>query len=140
MCSIACKAYSHALSPENLKGSFRRSGIYPFDPSAVDSSQFVPAIVFNNEQIPESTQKESSNKNELNKTLPSCSTEFFNRKTECIKKKANEEKKQRRNVSEIVSGKSITEDQTVEKLKDYQCTVSKLKLADMNEKFKDTCP
>ena len=29
VCSIACKAYSHALSPENLKGSFRRSGIYP---------------------------------------------------------------------------------------------------------------
>lgn len=140
VCSIACKAYSHALSPENLKGSFRRSGIYPFDPSAVDSSQFVPATVFNNEQIPESTQKESSNKNELNKTLPSCSTEFFNRKTECIKQKANEEKKQRRNVSEIVSGKSITEDQTVEKLKDYQCTVSKRKLADMNEKSKDTCP
>lgn len=38
VCSLACKAYTAALSPANLKGAFRRSGIYPFDPSAISSS------------------------------------------------------------------------------------------------------
>ena len=46
VCSLACKAYIHALSPENSNVSFKKARIYPFDPSAADHSHFVPATVF----------------------------------------------------------------------------------------------
>ncbi|XP_062566908.1 uncharacterized protein LOC134229216 [Saccostrea cucullata] len=35
ICNLACKAYTAALSPNNLRGAFRRTGIFPFDPSVV---------------------------------------------------------------------------------------------------------
>ena len=41
VCSLACKAYTAALSPANLRGAFRRSGIYPFDQSVSSSSVFI---------------------------------------------------------------------------------------------------
>ncbi|MES9882472.1 MAG: hypothetical protein ABW185_16510 [Sedimenticola sp.] len=40
MCSVACKAYTKGLSPANLQSAFRKSGIYPFNPSAIDSTVF----------------------------------------------------------------------------------------------------
>ena len=46
LCEIACKAYTIALTPNNLQASFRKSGIYPLDPCAVNPSSFMPATVF----------------------------------------------------------------------------------------------
>lgn len=40
VCSIACKAYTKGLSPANLQSSFRKSGIYPFNPSAIGTTVF----------------------------------------------------------------------------------------------------
>ncbi|XP_046547260.1 MFS-type transporter clz9-like [Haliotis rubra] len=45
VCDLACRAYGKALSPDNLRSSFRKSGIYPFEPLAVDKSAFIPAKV-----------------------------------------------------------------------------------------------
>jgi hypothetical protein len=33
-----CKALQHALTVENIEAGFRRTGIYPLNPSAMDSS------------------------------------------------------------------------------------------------------
>ncbi|KAH3783533.1 hypothetical protein DPMN_161472 [Dreissena polymorpha] len=43
VCALESKAYSQALSPNNLQASFRRTGIYPYDPNAIDSSVFKPS-------------------------------------------------------------------------------------------------
>ena len=48
--SLACLAYCKALSQENLLSSFKRSGIYPFNPIAVDPSHFLPAEVLELDQ------------------------------------------------------------------------------------------
>ena len=45
ICGVACKAYSKALSPTNLINSFRKAGIYEFNPSVVNKSLFKPAEV-----------------------------------------------------------------------------------------------
>ncbi|KAJ8312138.1 hypothetical protein KUTeg_009511 [Tegillarca granosa] len=46
VCKISCKAYSLALSPENLRAAFRKAGIYPFNRSAVPESKLKPSTVF----------------------------------------------------------------------------------------------
>lgn len=133
-CALACRAYIHALSCENLKSSFKKSGIFPFDPSAVDSFQFAPATVFQTECSTEIESHLCSEKKveTQNDTSEHNNVEFFKLKTECLKKKANEQQKSRRNVSDIVSGKPLTEDKTVQNLQAYQSSGSKRKLSDKN--------
>jgi hypothetical protein len=43
VCSIASKVYSKALSAENLHAAFRKTGIYPFDPSGISNECVKPA-------------------------------------------------------------------------------------------------
>ena len=45
--SIACRAYSKALSPNNLQTAFHRTGIYPLDSTAIDTNYLLPAEAFN---------------------------------------------------------------------------------------------
>ena len=45
ICGVACNAYSKALSHTNLINSFRKAGIYEFNPSVVNKSLFKPAEV-----------------------------------------------------------------------------------------------
>lgn len=47
--SLASKAYTKALSPENFQNAFRKTGIYPFDSSAIDGSILEPSRVFSND-------------------------------------------------------------------------------------------
>jgi hypothetical protein len=42
VCSIASKVYSKALSAENLHAAFRKTVIYPFDPSAISNECVKP--------------------------------------------------------------------------------------------------
>ena len=43
---LASHAYVKALSPENLKSSFRKTGIYPFNKSPYPPETFMPSTVF----------------------------------------------------------------------------------------------
>lgn len=45
ICGLARKSYVKALSPGNLKSSFRKAGIYPFDAKVNDRSVFIPAKI-----------------------------------------------------------------------------------------------
>ena len=49
-CQISAKSYSLALSPENLRSSFRRAGIYPYNTEAVPSYPLIPSEVYRNAQ------------------------------------------------------------------------------------------
>ena len=43
ICELGCSAYIKAFSPENLRSSFRKAGIYPFNPDIVDPVNFKPS-------------------------------------------------------------------------------------------------
>ncbi|MES9882742.1 MAG: hypothetical protein ABW185_17890 [Sedimenticola sp.] len=56
VCAISSKAYTKALSPVNLQAAFRKSGVYPFNPSAIDATTFESESVrvqFIREQVAE---------------------------------------------------------------------------------------
>lgn len=42
VCEVACKAYKEAFTEENLKTSFNKAGIIPFNKNVIDSSRFIP--------------------------------------------------------------------------------------------------
>jgi hypothetical protein len=46
---IASKVYSKASSAENLHAAFRKTGIYPFDPSGISNECVKPAEVYGND-------------------------------------------------------------------------------------------
>jgi hypothetical protein len=50
ICQISAKSYSLALSPENLRSSFRRAGIYLYNTEAVPSYLLKPSEVYRNAQ------------------------------------------------------------------------------------------
>ena len=49
VCSIASKVYSKALSAENLHAAFRKTVIYPFDPSAISNECVKPSEFYDND-------------------------------------------------------------------------------------------
>lgn len=148
ICPIACKAYSKALSPDNLQNSFKKAGIYPFNPKVVEASCFLPSTVLEQEKsvTPEATSDDISPADQepcqtyaaadpvplsdnLNKN-------YFEIKEQEIKKKKTETNK-RQYLSYIVSGKAITEDNVVERITEHQENVSKKsKISKSNSKSK----
>ncbi|KAK3099590.1 hypothetical protein FSP39_006586, partial [Pinctada imbricata] len=46
ICEIACKVYSLALSPENLRNAFRRAGIFPLDQTVIKEEYLLPSEAF----------------------------------------------------------------------------------------------
>lgn len=46
VCEVAGKAYTRALSQENIQSGFRKSGIYPLNPEAIRMEYLAPAEVF----------------------------------------------------------------------------------------------
>jgi hypothetical protein len=57
--NLGCKAYMLGLTPTNICSSFRKCGIYLFDPSAVDTVNFLPSTVFKSKKTqPSNTEVE----------------------------------------------------------------------------------
>ena len=46
ICELACKAYTRALSAENLQAAFRRTSIFPLDKDAIAKEFLIPSEVF----------------------------------------------------------------------------------------------
>ena len=132
---LSSKAYEHALSPQNLKSGIKRTGIYPFDPSAVDPETLLPATAYErpNDQT---TTSETSN---VNTAEDSSSAEsFFNVQRELIIQKQNVGIKENNTLSKFTSGVCITETDTKQKIMNHQQTVKSTKRP-LNESTQDMC-
>lgn len=57
---MSCSPYQKGLSAQNLISSFSKSGIYPFNPKAVDTSELAPATIY-----PTATSDEASTMNNI---------------------------------------------------------------------------
>ncbi|XP_053386768.1 uncharacterized protein LOC128550861 [Mercenaria mercenaria] len=121
ICSIGCAAYTSGLSVANLQSAFQKSGVYPFNPDAVDCSNFKVAEVQEQENLEDAT---SCHQEELN-DMPcdDTSAAFFSVKEKPLKTKKRQTKK-RRLVSYIVSGQAITEEVIIDKIIEHQQAVN----------------
>jgi hypothetical protein len=41
--SVYARAHVRALTPENIQSAFRKTGVYPFDPSVIPEEKLAPA-------------------------------------------------------------------------------------------------
>ena len=82
---LSSKAYEHALSAPNLKSAFKRTGIFPFDPSAIESENLTPATAYH---------QSSSSTTFTTTPVLNGPVAFFNEQKELISHKQNLEKKQ----------------------------------------------
>ena len=46
VCRIACQMYAATISAQNITSSFRKCGIYPYDPTVVPNSMVAPSTTF----------------------------------------------------------------------------------------------
>ena len=58
---LACKAYTRALSAENLQAAFRRTGIFPLNKEVIATESVIPAQVFEPEKSVDLTENDSDN-------------------------------------------------------------------------------
>ena len=127
-CKLGCSAYIKALSPENLCLSFRKAGIYPFNPDVVDPVHFKPSEPLQQDEdthlCSEGEDRSICVVAEFAQPAPECSSDFFSAKKANIRTKKPPTKK-RRYLSHVVSGKAITEDHMVDAITKHQETKTK---------------
>jgi hypothetical protein len=112
--ALSSKAYDLALSASNLKSAFRRTGIFPYDPSAIDNEKLTPATAFSAPPPTISTDDHISNPE------PEDPSTFFKERTDCIVQKQNFKTKTNNCLSKITSGTSITEPEAIKKIVSHQ--------------------
>jgi hypothetical protein len=78
--ALSSKAYDLALSASNLKSAFRRSGLFPYDSSAIDNEKLTPATAFSVSPRTIST----STDDHISNPEPEDPSTFFKDRTDCI--------------------------------------------------------
>lgn len=106
---LACNAYTPALSVKNLRSSFEKTGIYPFNQSKITQQQLVPSLPYIPGQ-PSTPEVSTSN-------LAS----FFDPMNNVITQKQNFEAQRvsRKTISTIVSGNCVTSPTIEAKIKEH---------------------
>ena len=116
VCSLGCVAYSKALTASNLQSFFSKNGIYPYNSDVLDSSDFKPSEILQEDKHTETKDG-----------LASVNSSFFSEKSA----KTNQKKamtRKRQYLRNVVSGKAITEDSTVDRVKEHEESKKKAKV------------
>ena len=144
VCRLACRAYSKALSSDNLQMAFKRAGVYPLDQSTISEDYLLPSEVFqatpedltekeNVESEPDratDSQTSSTGDNvcdsdadttENSNEYPGMAGDFFRSKVADIRKvKTENQKEPRKTMSRVTSGHCITEEEVRNKMVEHE--------------------
>ncbi|KAJ8297689.1 hypothetical protein KUTeg_024220, partial [Tegillarca granosa] len=120
-----CKAYAKSISSENLFSGFRKCGISPFNKDAIPLLSLAPSTVFNeigkvkdDNDNKNNNESGGNNKCTSNENSPSL---FMNEKLkEIIKNKGKEKGVKRKCLSNITSGKPVTEEDVFNEIQKYK--------------------
>jgi hypothetical protein len=58
ICSLACRAHTKALTVGNAVASFKKSGIYPYNPDVIREDQFATSLATNSQPVATNTALE----------------------------------------------------------------------------------
>ena len=132
ICSLVCKVYGKSLSTDNLRSSFKKTGIHPLNPLVIDTSSTIPSLVhtvksiLNDNMCNVAAQPASQIKNNTNNDSISVGDFFAKRGGDALK--ATEiAKKPRRNISSVIAGKALTQIDVSEQIEEYQLETAKKK-------------
>jgi hypothetical protein len=134
ICSLVCKVYEKSLNPDNLRSSFKKTGIRPLNPLVIDTSSTIPSLVY--------TVKSILNDNTCNVAAQPASQITNNTNNDSISvgdffaKRRGDVLKPRRNISSVIAGKAITEIDVSENIEEYQLEIAKKKNKPNGSKIK----
>ena len=129
MCVVLRQRLTLHLSPTHLISAFNRTGIYPFNPETIDETILSHSVILKEKENraktlvtedPKSTIDGQNKDDESNDTVceDECQVTSFLRNTlPQLKPKVT---KPRKSLSKITSGKTITEDETLGKIKEFK--------------------
>lgn len=113
LCEIACKVYIRALSAENLQSGFKRTGVFPFNPSIIPLDLLLPAEVFHGENDNDISSSQSTVEGGVQIDM------LDMKEMELKKTKSNNQSKSRDTMSKVVAGKALCDD-VVEQMKSHE--------------------
>ena len=115
-CKIACKVYLSTLTVPNIQAAFRRCGLIPFNPDIIKDHQVAPSLSFSKPPTCTIT---------TNADLSTADAEkFLEEKGGKILENVTAAKKPTNTLSKVVSGKALTEDDILYKIKNIQTNIS----------------
>jgi hypothetical protein len=132
VCEMGCRVYSKALSTENVQSGFKRTGIYPLDPSAISSEYLIPAEVYQNASQSDNDSQATVEggistecPDKIQSNPPENNNEMLKSREINLKKiKRDINSKPRNTMSKIVSGKAIT-NKVLDEMKEHECGQNK---------------
>jgi hypothetical protein len=114
VCHLACKIYAKTLTPSNIQSSFRRCGIYPFDPTVINDSIVAPSTTFDHSSETNSLIQLNEAPSKQNQSAEDFLQERGGKVLQNV-----QTAKIRNTLSKVVGGKAITEDTVTEKIKEH---------------------
>lgn len=122
ICSLACRAYTKALSAENLQSAFRKCGIYPFNADVVPAEAMAPSYAILTVTHEENQEMAEADEDDNDVIVENNSLNFFAERTRelvHVKSEGSRAKKPRNTLSKITSGRAITELEVSNKIKEH---------------------
>ena len=141
ICGLVCKVYDRALQSDNLRAAFRKTGIYPLEKTVVSEHQLMPSLVFKGKQNELVTVNEDENSEKNNKNILRLekASGFLQKRGGDVLKAATLAKKPRRNISSVVAGKAITEDEVFVKIQQYKSASEQTKTKSSKNQTNTKC-
>lgn len=118
VCELACKAYTKALSADNLQSAFKKTGICPLDMNAIDKSKLIPATLYEDE-VQEKLYTDSQSTVEGGVITPETCLLVREENLRRVKQEMAS-RWPRNSLSKVVSGKEVTEDTVLNQIKEHE--------------------
>lgn len=123
---LACSAYQNSLTPKNVSAAFKATGIFPFNPDAIDKTKLAPSKVLKTTQ-PEQPEEECPSQLAEPSNVPATApaqVDFLEEKTTDMLKTIPP-RKTYKTLSKVTGGRAITEDEVRQDIQAHEESRSK---------------
>ncbi|KAJ8306069.1 hypothetical protein KUTeg_016614 [Tegillarca granosa] len=124
VCHLASKAYTQALSHNNIVSAFRKSGVYPLNPDVITERDTAPSLPYQG-KLQEKQQQQALTDVQVHSNLDQASQFLVERGGEILQNVKIA--KVRRNISKIIGGRAITEDEVFSNIKAFKDESERIK-------------
>ncbi|KAJ8309539.1 hypothetical protein KUTeg_014413, partial [Tegillarca granosa] len=124
VCHLASKAYTQALSHNNIVSAFRKSGVYPLNPDVITERDTAPSLPYQG-KLQEKQQQQALTDVQVHSNLDQASQFLVERGGEILQNVKIA--KVRRNISKVIGGRAITEDEVFSNIKAFKDESERIK-------------
>lgn len=132
ICSIACKAYTKAMSASNIQSAFRKTGIHPLNPRIISAERLFPCESFREERPVQKVKVLKTGKAEAELFIQNKELDMSNNAIPSVSIQVKKPNDSRPNAG----GRAITDDDYIAEVKNYEQHRSQITLTPARPKVK----